>query len=156
MTPFDDKCQNLQTPFFTFFIFDKSMLMKVTDRLADRQKDRQTDKWTDRLTDRQTGTDKPMSVDEILQICAEMCKIILMLNFILHRCDIIVKSKIFKVSSWNWWSRTLMILLKIAIRAYFVNWKPLYDFLLDGIGNECYILSSFLKYSQSENARLCR
>ena len=55
MTPFDGKCQNLQMSFFTFLILAKvrSVRKKVTETHT------QTD----------TEMDKPIAVDDIMQIC---------------------------------------------------------------------------------------
>ena len=67
MTPFDGKCQNQQTSFFTiFFIFAKVQpgRKKVTDTRTNRQTDRQTDTYTE--------TDKHIAIGEILQIWVKM------------------------------------------------------------------------------------
>ena len=58
ISAFDGKYQNLQTSFFTFFIFTKvrPMLTKVTDTRTDTQT-------------HNTETDKLRVVGEIYQIC---------------------------------------------------------------------------------------
>ena len=54
MMPFNGKCQNLQTSFFTFLIFAK------TNDLCERLSQTHTHK---------TETDKNMAIGEIFQIC---------------------------------------------------------------------------------------
>ena len=58
ITSFDDKCQHLQTSYFTFFIFAKVWPLRtiVTDTHTDSHAHTETE-------------NKPMVIDDILQIC---------------------------------------------------------------------------------------
>ena len=73
MTPFDGKCHNLQTSFFSL-IFAKILLDFVLTKVTDTQTDRayrQTRRQTG-PTDRHTEMDKPLANGEILQIFSIM------------------------------------------------------------------------------------
>ena len=64
ITSLDDKCQNLQTLPFTFFLFS------LRYDLCERHTHTQTD------THIHTETNKPMTIGEILQICQKTVEIL--------------------------------------------------------------------------------